>query len=144
MTNLKPGDTCYFGRPQGEKTLCRVLHINAKSVKVEQLEARGGHPVGSKWRVAPSFVTPAPGAIVPLPAPMPPKPKRSEEAIMKAIRGIYANLSPENLHCDGEISRAVAARRGAALRAALRVLFVELGRVVTEDEAYAYRFSRVG
>lgn len=64
------------------------------------------------------------------------KTKRPEDAILSDIRGIYNSLSPENLHMDGEISRAAAARRGAEYRRQLKVLFKELGRTVDEDEAF--------
>ncbi len=60
---LRPGDRVLFGRPNGEKTLGRVVRVSAKSVSVEQLEERGTSRVrqaGAKWRVHPSLVHPAP------------------------------------------------------------------------------------
>ena len=52
------GDLILFGRENGEKTRGRIVGINPKTVKVEQTEARGGRPVGTVWRVAPSFIYP--------------------------------------------------------------------------------------
>ncbi len=52
------GDKVLFGRTNGEKTEGRIVKINSSSIKVEQTEARGGRPIGTIWRVAPSFVYP--------------------------------------------------------------------------------------
>ena len=75
------GDTVLFGREHGEKTLGKVIGINPKTVKVEQAEARGGRPVGTVWRVAPSFVYPLEGkAALPSLAPLvaiPPMPGKA-------------------------------------------------------------------
>jgi len=52
------GAKVYFGRPNGEKTLGKVVKVNNKSVTVETLEERGrGRPVGQKWRVHVSMLT---------------------------------------------------------------------------------------
>lgn len=227
---LPAGTLVIFGRGRGEKTKGKVLHrLPGGSYKVEQLEARGSHPVGSKWTVPPSLMekcadqsapakTPATSALTApgtllgstspaeklqwtlhaprlgLPAdaygktftskgsefritgiaPNRPKypvsakrlpdgkkfkfdvasvtagllpatgkapaatAKRAEDAIMKDILGVYCDLSPENLTCDGELSgRQVAARR-RALDARLRELCAEIGRNVSESEAWAY------
>ena len=69
--SLTIGQKVMFGRENGEKTLGTIVGINAKSVKVRQDEARGGRPVGTEWRVAPSFVYPLEGAKVAAPAPQP-------------------------------------------------------------------------
>lgn len=65
-----------------------------------------------------------------------PKKKREEAAILNDIRAMYNQLSPENLNCDGEISRAAAARKEARLRHQLNGYFVELGRKLSETEVY--------
>ena len=62
--------------------------------------------------------------------------KRSEKELMKAIRDIYCQLSPENLSCDGELPMAQVRRREAALNRELRECFRELGLTVSETEAY--------
>ena len=131
------GERVLFGRDSGEKTLGEVIKVNRAKLRVKQLEGRGtlrSYPVGTVWTVPPSLCqkTDASGA----PVPEAPKPKRPEAIILEDIRRIYSRLSPENLHCDGEISRSAAARRGAALRRQLAECFKELGRRVSEDEAF--------
>jgi len=137
VTDFKVGEKVLFGRDSGEKTLGEVLKVNRSKVKVKQLECRGtfrSYPVGTVWRVPPSLCqkTDASGMAVP----EAPKPKRPESVILQDIRQLYSMLSPENLHCDGEISRSMAARRGAAFRRQLTECFAELGRRVSEDEAF--------
>jgi hypothetical protein len=146
MTNFKVGDRVMFGRSHGEKTLGEVVKVNQKSLKVKTLEARGtkrAHRIGGVWRVphtlctlvtvdGKEFVDPTPTRLV----------KRPEAEIMRDIMGIYCALSPENLHCDGEISRTAAARKERRLRSQLRGCFAELGRKVKEGEAF--EATRVG
>jgi hypothetical protein len=195
ITTLKYGDKVLFGRPNGEKTLGRVLKVNRKSVKVEQLEARGqfrSYAVGTKWNLGPSFVerAPAEGAapaaapsgptfeesvpamereiarlklenaalkcracnpkcladrtVAPHTCGRAPAVKRPESEVLKDIRGVYAALSPENLTCDGELRGRALARKASALRTKLAGLFRELGRRVSEDEAYRSGPSVVG
>jgi hypothetical protein len=55
---------------------------------------------------------------------------------MKEIVQTYCGLSPENLFADGERSRAQAARYASHYKAKLKVLFQEIGRTVSETEAY--------
>lgn len=62
--------------------------------------------------------------------------KRSDEEILKSARGVYSSLSPENLTCDGELSRSAVASRRAMLNRALRALEAERGRKISEREAY--------
>jgi len=50
-------------------------------------------------------------------------------------------LSPENLHCDGEISRAEAKRKWVRLMKQWRVLEKEVGRTITESEVYGNHFG---
>jgi hypothetical protein len=174
ITTLKYGDLVHFGRTHGEKTLGRVLKVNRKTVKVEQLEARGqfrSYPVGTKWNLAPVFVERAPeGAsaqavtkpenLISVPSPeqaallaeverlkrenaalkarRSPAPKRAEATVLDEIRNVYGQLSPENVSCDGELPRSEVARRVAALNRQLRALFAELGRPVSESEAFGF------
>jgi len=134
MTNqdFYKGQKVIFGRPNGEQTHGTVIKVNAKSVKVRQDESRGtykDHEVGATWRVAKSLCRPANGETVAAP-------KRSEAEIMRDIRNVYNQLSPENLHCDGEISMSQARRKAAVLNRQLGALQAELGRKVSECEAY--------
>ena len=157
---LRPGDKVLFGRSHGEQTLGTVLKVNPKSVMVQQDEARGtmrAYPVGTKWKVAPSFVRKVEGGSVAAPVMAPEvmarlkarqdadfaaltgrTTVRPEATIMQEILRCYAGLSPENLTCDGELRGPAVARRAAALRSRLRALFVELGRKVSESEAYGF------
>jgi hypothetical protein len=133
---LKVGDRVLFGRSHGEQTMGTVLRVNAKSVQVRQDEARGtmrSHAIGTKWKVAPNLVRKAEADYV---APEAPKPRRSEQEILRDIINVYGSLSPENLTCDGEISYAEATRKARALNARLRDLQHELGRPVSEADAY--------
>ena len=49
---------------------------------------------------------------------------------------LLGRLSPENLHCDGEISAAQARKRLTVIRREWKALEKTLGRKVTEDEVY--------
>lgn len=56
---FKIGMRVVFGRENGQQTTGKVLKINRTSVQVETLEDRGRHRKGTKFRVAPSLLTPA-------------------------------------------------------------------------------------
>lgn len=56
---FKVGTRVVFGRENGQQTTGKVLKINRTSVQVETLEDRGRHKKGTKFRVAPSLLTPA-------------------------------------------------------------------------------------
>jgi hypothetical protein len=133
LKDCKVGMQVNFGRSQGEQTLGEIVKVNAVKCKVKQLESRGtmrNYPVGTVWTVPVSLLTPVEGSVKPVAA------KRPDAVIMSEINDCYNRLSPENLHCDGEISRSAAARKAVALNARLRHLFQEIGRKVSEDEAY--------
>ena len=49
-----------------------------------------------------------------------------------------AALSPENLHCDGEISRAAAMRKKREIEKRWKALEGKVGRRVREDETWAW------
>lgn len=63
-----------------------------------------------------------------------PKPKRTGDEILADMRRVEAMLSPENLTCDGELSRTQVARRRAALNTEYRELVREFGRRPTDAE----------
>lgn len=65
-----------------------------------------------------------------------PMPKRAEYDILVDIQRVYTALSPENLACDGELTPAAIKAKRWGLQHELRNLFVELGRYVSEDEAF--------
>jgi len=54
---------------------------------------------------------------------------------------LACELSPENLHCDGEISRAEANREYKRLMKEWHLLEAQVGRAVTEYEVFANHFG---
>lgn len=69
--------------------------------------------------------------------------KRSDTDIVIACLAIYGALSPENLHMDGEASRSYVRSRYAQLQRALKALWKEAGREISESECYrAYDAKR--
>lgn len=62
--------------------------------------------------------------------------KRTDKEIISEIRGCYSDLSPENLFWDGERSQEEAEDDRDTLRRKLDELFMELGRHITESQAY--------
>ena len=64
--------------------------------------------------------------------------KRTEKEIMADFGDLCSRLSPENLHCDGEISPAQAQNKYVKLMAIWRKLEKEIGRKVSESEVYKY------
>lgn len=61
----------------------------------------------------------------------------TEEELMKALDVLCCELSPENLCCDGEISRSAAMKKASALRAEWKEIEKKLGRKVSEEEVYS-------
>lgn len=133
---FRVGDPVQFGRPNGEQTEGRVVRVNAASITIEQTEQRGSRRVreaGTKWRVHPSLVRLISNEST---APAAPKAKRSEADLLAALRRIEASLSPENLYCDGERSRAEARKVAARLKAERKALVAELGREPSPRELW--------
>ncbi len=62
------------------------------------------------------------------------KPKRPVEDILKDLRKVYLDMSPENLTCDGELTKEQSDRRYRLLKGEEARLIGELGRFPTEDE----------
>lgn len=60
----------------------------------------------------------------------------TEEDHMAWLSMLSNRLSPENLHCDGEISRTAAMRKYRALKAEWKEVEKNLGRKVSEDEVF--------
>ena len=56
------------------------------------------------------------------------------ENLFKQFDALCARLSPENLHCDGEISRTEAKRRHAQIMREWKALEKQAGRTVTQEE----------
>ncbi len=55
------------------------------------------------------------------------------EAQQKEFQSLASQLSPENLHCDGEITRAQAQTKYRRIMKRWRALEKALGRKVSED-----------
>lgn len=143
--HLLPGDfVSFFAR--GSMVFGTVKSVNQKTCSVEPMSG------GPHWRVSPGLLTkldklPARSPTVarkPL-IDLPPVPslaemqnKRSEDVLMKEILNVYLRLSPENLAADGERPRNEVIRLERKLRGDHVRLFAELGRVVSEEEAYEY------
>lgn len=56
------------------------------------------------------------------------------ESLFKQFDALCSRLSPENLHCDGEISRTEAKRRHTQIMREWRALEKQAGRKVTQEE----------
>ena len=152
--DCKVGMQVYFGRESGAKTLAKVIKCNRAKAKVETLEVRGngrGSEIGSKWGVLyemleaadPNFVgTTTPiqlmqkvlQEITPAPAKLSVLIMGADEHILTAIGDIYNDLSPENLTCDGELSRTAINQKAIRLNSKLKYLFAAFGRPVSEEE----------
>jgi rubrerythrin len=61
---------------------------------------------------------------------------KTEDDHMNWFSRLCTELSPENLHCDGEISRTAAMKKYRNLMAEWKEIEKSLGRKVTEDEVY--------
>jgi hypothetical protein len=150
------GSKVYFGRSLGEQTLGEVIKVNRTSALIKQLESRGtrkAHEVGKVWRVPFILLAPAPsgqgGSGNPERQSLQAEierlraenerlkaHKRPDALILRDILNVYNSLSPENLSCDGELPGSQIRRRACALNTQLRALFREIGRRVSEEEAY--------
>lgn len=67
---------------------------------------------------------------------------RSEKEILNDFAGLACRLSPENLCCDGEISRAEVNRRLRQIQKGWKALEKELGRVVSEDQVWDFMLKK--
>jgi hypothetical protein len=61
---------------------------------------------------------------------------RTTQEIIKDLQRVECNLSPENLHCDGEISLTEARRKERVLNKMRKALVKELGREPTDAELW--------
>jgi len=64
------------------------------------------------------------------------------DELFEQFMGLASRLSPENLHCDGEISRAQANRRYREIMKEWKALEVKLGYKTTEDEVWAIYMAK--
>lgn len=61
---------------------------------------------------------------------------RTQEEIIKDLWNVECRLSPENLYCDGEISKTEGNRKRIKLEKQRRELVKELGREPTCEELW--------
>lgn len=66
----------------------------------------------------------------------------TETEIMDTFDILSGELSPENLHCDGEISRTQAQYKYRLLMREWKELEKMLGRKVSEDEVFKYSMKK--
>jgi len=62
--------------------------------------------------------------------------RRSDADLVRECGSVYGSLSPENLSCDGELSRTAVRAKAARLNRALKALWKEAGREVSESETW--------
>lgn len=72
---------------------------------------------------------------------MPTKIKLTDEQSQK-FEDLACQLSPENLSCDGEISKSEADREYRKLMKEWHALEKEVGRTVTEEEVWALAWEK--
>lgn len=144
IQDCRVGMKVFFGRPNGQKTLGEIVKIGRTKCKVRSLETRGYRETsGEIWNVPVTLMTPEdngrPAQITRRTTveELPDYSGLSYESLMRKVRDIYCQLSPENLHCDGEIPASEAHRRGVVLRRHLQACFRALGRTVSEGEAFS-------
>jgi len=137
----------FFGRGRGEQTLGVIEKINKTRCKVKTLEMRGRRAtarVGEVWTVPFSLISPVndgrPAMKRREPTPAMPTEKRNDDAILADLRRVEGELSPENLTCDGELSRTAVKRKASRLNAERRRLVRELGREPTSQELWGTRW----
>lgn len=143
-SSYKVGEKVLFGRTHGEQTLGEVVKVNPVKLRVKQLESRGtmrAYPVGTIWTVPPSLCSKVGSDSKPVQVeeplkPWSPAPRRPEAEILKDICSTYSCLEPENLTCDGERRGRQVALRRAHYNQKLKDLFSELGRRVSDTEAF--------
>ena len=68
--------------------------------------------------------------------------KTISDEIMQKFSRLCSRLSPENLHCDGEISKSQANTRYKQIRREWRDLEAECGSKVSEDDVWAWTLSK--
>ena len=65
----------------------------------------------------------------------------TEDELMKELDRLCGELSPENLSCDGEISRTAMMIKAREIRAEWKEIEKKLGRKVSEEEAESHWMS---
>jgi hypothetical protein len=112
------GDRVLFGRLHGQKTLGKIIAVDAEDATVEQLVVRDDHPVGTIWCVGLECVQLA----------KLPQAHRDEALIRAEISSVEQHLLPVNLRiqCGTTLSRLDQARKAVRLNTRLVELLEEL------------------
>lgn len=126
------GDRVWFVGKGSKKIVGTVIRVSKKTISVEPDDGRTRY-----WRVPPSMLR-REGETDKAPTP---KPKRPEVEILRDLCNVECGLSPENLSCDGELSRYQTQRRYNKLMAEKRALIKELGRTPTDSEIWGVSFN---
>ena len=71
-----------------------------------------------------------------------PKTNNIDVEILKKFVDLACRLSPENLHCDGEISKAEANRKYKRIMQEWWELEKQVGRTVTENEIWNWQLRK--
>lgn len=130
------GDRASFTSKTGRVVTGTVTRVNTKTVTLERCDdGSRGYRVPPAMLRAAAAAAPAPTAAA--------APRRDEDAVMRDIVNAYSDLSPENLTCDGELTRAQAAVRRTAVHRRLADLQRELGRRVSEDQAWEWYHKNI-
>jgi hypothetical protein len=149
--DFKQGQKVYFGSPNGEKTLGEIVKLNPTKARVKTLEERGRRTTsGEIWNVPYGLMQPADNNTKPGDIPLKPAPIKLEYSpfggienmLLEALTAVYSNLSPENLHCDGEASATHVRQQYAKLERYRKGIIQALGQDVTEEQAYQWDNSK--
>lgn len=116
---IKPEVTAWKEFTQRGKTF-KISGLNPKGRQMPVLATSGG----KTYKFPVYGITMVLGLLSPS--------KRTEEQILKDIRDVHCQLSPENLSCDGELSRAETVKKERELNNKLAVLERELGYKPTD------------
>jgi hypothetical protein len=68
--------------------------------------------------------------------------KTIPDEVMQKFSHLTSRLSPENLHCDGEISKSQAMVRYRQIMHEWKALEKECGRKVDEDEVWNWQMAK--
>ena len=151
--SFKVGQQVLFGQPNGSKTKGEILKINRVAVKIKQLEERNSKPIGTIWRVPMSLIyeLDSPNQPIVPRQTLPPHMVHTDEPsnempskfwIMQhyheihLLNAVYADLSPENLSCDGELGITEVRAKRARLNARMNLITNLMGRTMAEEIAW--------
>lgn len=134
-----------FGRNGGEQTTGTVVKINRVAAKVKTNKPRGNTSIGTVFGVPYGMIHEFVGD--PIKTDIPANIESFiiyspfsdvENNILEAILGVYSELSPENLSCDGELPNHLIIGKSVKLKTRLKHLQLAYGMEVTESQIYKW------